>query len=68
MEKREQKSAQGLAGKTGRIDAVTNIPGQAVSMEMRGAWQRLQGKATGESRSRVWKLQNSSTWLHNCPP
>jgi len=70
MEKREQKSAQGLAGKTGRIDAVTNIPGQAVSVKMRGAWQRLQGKATGESRSRsrVWKIQNSSTWLHNCPP
>jgi len=47
MEKREQKSAQDLAGKTGGIDAVTDIPGPAVSAERASRSAMWQGKQCG---------------------
>ena len=49
-QKREQKCTRGLEGKTGRIDAVTDIPGKSVSAER--AWRSADfaGKATGEPR------------------
>ena len=46
-QKREQKCAQDLEGKTGGIDAVTDIPGTAVSAERASRSAIWQGKQLG---------------------